>query len=428
MSPARRDGDGWWPESRPRKPGTGPRRAAGRQPFGATWWGAAWIDALEHRARLDPNRLPRGRTYARTGQVEALELGPGRVLAAVQGSADLPYAVEVRVTTLTDDEWERVLDELASRAGHAAALLDGELPPGVAEDVRATGLDLLPGAGEIRTTCSCPDRAEPCKHAAAVCYLVADELDDDPFALLALRGRGRDEVLAGLRARRTDPGLAPAAGFDDTLTWVGDDGVPAAEAWTHQVAPLPRLPTPPRSAGTPPVPGSDPPPGSGLRADRLHLLAADAAERALDLAGGATGSGLELDRDEDIARWAARLLERPAADGSSPAGPTAAELARAGDLTDRELHRRALAWRDGGPGAYAALVGTWDPTPEQLAPGRELLGPSARARRNRLTAGDEQLRLGADGHWYPYRRTRSGWDPDGPRLEDTELGPPPGDG
>ena len=302
MSPARRDGDGWWPESRPRKPGTGPRRAAGRQPFGATWWGAAWIDALEHRARLDPNRLPRGRTYARTGQVEALELGPGRVLAAVQGSADLPYAVEVRVTTLTDDEWERVLDELASRAGHAAALLDGELPPGVAEDVRATGLDLLPGAGEIRTTCSCPDRAEPCKHAAAVCYLVADELDDDPFALLALRGRGRDVVLAGLRARRTDPGLAPAAGFDDPLTWVGDDGVPAAEAWTHQVAPLPRLPTPPRSAGTPPVPGSDPPPGSGLRADRLHLLAADAAERALDLAGGATGSGLELDRDEDIAR------------------------------------------------------------------------------------------------------------------------------
>jgi len=74
------------------------------------------------------------------------------------------------------------------------------------------------------------------------------------------------------------------------------------------------------------------------------------------------------------------------------------------------------------------LVGTWDPAPTELEPGRELLGPSARARQNRLTTGDEQLRLGRDGHWYPYRRTRSGWDPDGPHLEDTELGPAPGDG
>ena len=45
--------------------------------FGVTWWGRAWVDALEGRAQLDPNRLPRGRTYARTGRVGELKVLPG---------------------------------------------------------------------------------------------------------------------------------------------------------------------------------------------------------------------------------------------------------------------------------------------------------------------------------------------------------------
>ena len=81
-------------------------------------------------------------------------------------------------------------------------MLDGDLPPEVAGDVAAAGLDLLPGAGEVGPRCTCPDDADPCKHSAAVCYLVADALDADPFTVLLLRGRTRGEVLAGLRGRR----------------------------------------------------------------------------------------------------------------------------------------------------------------------------------------------------------------------------------
>jgi uncharacterized Zn finger protein len=183
-----------------RRPAAGPRRR--RRGFGLTWWGEAWVTALEQRARLDPNRLPRGRSYARGGTVGELAIAPGEVRARVQGRRVRPYQVRVRVRVLEAEEWDRVLDAIAAQIGHAAALLDGELLPEVADDVRSAGTDLLPGPGELQPRCSCPDWDDPCKHAAAVCYLVAGALDADPFSLLLLRGRRRDEVLAALRARR----------------------------------------------------------------------------------------------------------------------------------------------------------------------------------------------------------------------------------
>ena len=160
--------------------------------FGRTWWGRAWLEALEQRARLDPNRLPRGRDYARSGAVGELTLAPGEARARVRGRKTEPYEVKIRVRRFTDDEWDRVLAAISARLGHAAALLDGELPPEIADDAAAAGLDLLPGGGELGPRCSCPDDADPCKHSAAACYLLTDALDADPFTLFLLRGRTRD--------------------------------------------------------------------------------------------------------------------------------------------------------------------------------------------------------------------------------------------
>src|SRR5450755_2461765 len=185
---------------------------------GQTWWGRAWVEALEQRARLDPNRLPRGQEYARSGSVGELVLAPGEVRARVRGRKRAPYEVRIRVRQFADHEWDQVLDAISAQLGHAAAMLDGELPPEVAADVTAAGLDLLPVAGEVGPRCSCPDDADPCKHSAAVCYLVADALDADPFAVLLLRGRTRGEVLAGLRARRRGAEPRRAVPPDDATT------------------------------------------------------------------------------------------------------------------------------------------------------------------------------------------------------------------
>ncbi|MDQ6716518.1 MAG: SWIM zinc finger family protein, partial [Actinomycetota bacterium] len=194
-------------------PPPGKRRPEARRVFGQTWWGKAWVDALEQRARLDPNRLPRGRAYARRGSVGPLAVQPGEIRASVRGSRVTPYIVQVRVRVFEDKEWERLLDAIAAKAAHTAALLDGELPPDVVADAAEVGVDLLPVAGEVGPRCSCPDWADPCKHAAAVVYLVADMLDEDPFSLLLLRGRTRDEVLAALRQRRSSSATEVRAAF-----------------------------------------------------------------------------------------------------------------------------------------------------------------------------------------------------------------------
>ena len=389
-----------------RQPAAGPRRR--RRGFGMTWWGAAWVTALEERARLDPNRLPRGRSYARGGTVGELTIAPGEVRAAVQGRRARPYQVRVRVRALEAGEWDRVLDAIAAQIGHAAALLEGELLPEVADDVRSVGTDLLPGPGELQPRCSCPDWADPCKHAAAVCYLVAGALDADPFSLLLLRGRGRDEVLAALRARRrsAEATMAPP----DRLQPATDPGVDAREAYQRSLAPLPAPPLPPQRPGQPAVLPVDPPPDAGLRPEDLLALAADAAARAFQLATGSGDGGLSFDLETDLARRAAGLLGERRGIGA---------LAASAGMPPRALLRWALTWQQAGRGGLDALRTTWQPAPTDLAEGQAALHRHAgqgavRAWRNRLTRGELQLRLGSDGLWYRFVSSGGDWILDGP--------------
>jgi uncharacterized Zn finger protein len=402
--------------------------------FGRTWWGAAWVEALEQRARLDPNRLPRGRDYARSAAVGELTLAPGEARAQVQGRKTQPYEVRIRVRRFTDEEWDRVLTAISARLAHAAALLDGELPPQIAEDAASAGLDLLPGGGEIGPRCSCPDDADPCKHSAAACYLVADALDADPFVLLLLRGRTRDQVLAGVRMRRRGvPGSAGSGSAGDSAAAgaragvragagrAADDGVDARKAFEGPTAgaQIPAPPLPPVRPGQPAALPVDPPAWrAGLGGDLLEL-AADAAARAWEMAVGLSAdAGLGLGADADLARRAARALGTPAF------GPIAA---RSG--TDaRELARQALAWRYGGPAALELLYGEWDPVAEEpessdlLKAARGVLrsktGAAESVDGNRVTAGRLQLRLGRDLRWYPYARSDDDWEPSGPPEAD----------
>jgi uncharacterized Zn finger protein len=380
-----------------------------------TWWGQAWVEALEQRARLDPNRLPRGRDYARSGAVGELVLAPGEVRARVQGRLSQPYEVRVRVRQYGEDEWDRVLGAISAQLGRAAALLDGEMPPEVAADVAAAGLDLLPGSGEVGPRCNCPDDADPCKHSAAVCYLVADALDTDPFVVLLLRGRTRGEVLAGLRSRRR--GMEPArstlpgaAAADEAV----DPGVDARAALGRSpTGPVPVPPMPPQRPGHPAALPVDPPSWrAGLR-DDLLALATDAARRAWELAVGLDAdAGLSLDTDADLARRADLALGTPAFSA----------LAERCGIGGRELARRGLAWRHGGLPGLEMLHHGWDPGDAAGATDllkaaqvalRDVTGAPARATGNQVTAGRAQLRLGRNLLWYPYAHSDGEWEPAG---------------
>ena len=393
-------------------PPSTPGRPAKRRTFGATWWGRAWVEALEQRARLDPNRLPRGRTYARHSRVGVLTVSPGEARTSVLGSRASAYRVTLRIRAFSDAEWEVVLDAIAARASHAAALLDGELSPGIVEDARAAGCDLLPGPGEIRTACSCPDWANPCKHAAAVCYLVADRLDEDPFELLLLRGRSREEVLAGLRTRRA--AAAPAPTPDDSKRPSLDTGVVARDtyaAWaTRPADALPRLrpPLPSTEPGRPAALLTDAPPGAAITATELATLAEDAARRAWSLATGEGDGDLALSADADLARRAHAAL------GTA----RLAAMARRSGRSDRQLVRLALAWSHGGADALGVLDDAWHPPADEVDAARELLRSAApRVRRSGdhiSLPGGVQLRLSRAGRWYPCQRRGGDWEVIGP--------------
>ena len=386
---------------------------AERRRFGKTWWGQAWLDALEGRAVHDPNRLPRGRTYARKGSARDLTVGPGRVSAAVAGSRPEPYDVVLAVRPFRPDEWDCLLDAIVARAGHAAALLDGELPPGIVADAGAVDVELLPRSGELRTACSCPDWAEPCKHAAAVCYLVADALDEDPFVLLRLRGMGRDEVLDAVRARRAAGDAGSGGGAEGSLaedgdgSLAGDVGMAAAEAWTRRLRPLPTVPTAARDGAGRPAPWpSDPPDDAPFDAVGLHRVATDAARRAWALRAGLATSGLELDRAADQARLALAASETERRDLATRTGTTAAVL---------EL--RAAAWGLAGAAGLRVLEeAPWPAPVAEMAAARDRLVAvgvperSVRVRANRLTVGgDQQLRRSRDGRWYRFEKRSGRW-------------------
>jgi hypothetical protein len=332
------------------------------------------------------------------------------VRAAVQGSRAQPYAVHLRVREFTSAEWDRAIATIAARAGHAAALLEGELAPGIVDDLARSRVSLLPSAGELSTSCTCPDWANPCKHAAAVCYLVTDCMDADPFTILVLRGRTREQVLAGLRQARSAES-EPRALRDSALLTATDAGVDARVLFRHaqdarSPGALPAPPLPPDHPGMPAALAVDPPPRSGVTCGDLAALATDAAHRAWGLWRGVGDSGLQLSAQSDLARLAAERVGRSGFDG----------FAQQVGMTPRKLMRLALAWRAGGDAALEALEGTgWQPAAEDVDEGARALaaaGGRVTMRGERVTGagGGVQLRYGRDERWYLCVRRAGTWE------------------
>ncbi|MEO7018972.1 MAG: SWIM zinc finger family protein [Ktedonobacteraceae bacterium] len=173
-----------------------------RGAIGSTWWSRRWIGVLESFSM--GTRLTRGRSYARQGQVISIDIEPGLVKAKVQGSQPKPYNVKIQLKPLAERDWEHVIEAMAAQAIFAAKLLASEMPSNIEEAFESVNLSLFPTAvKDLTTNCSCPDWANPCKHIAAVYYLLAERFDEDPFLIFKLRGRTREAIISSLREQRT---------------------------------------------------------------------------------------------------------------------------------------------------------------------------------------------------------------------------------
>jgi uncharacterized Zn finger protein len=198
--------DNYWPSYESTRPidvdGIKAKSRSGQ--FVKNWWATRWINALKNL--MDSGRLSRGRSYARRGQVLDIDLEPGKIKARVQGSRRIPYKVTIALTPLKESQWEVVFDALAAQAIFSAQLLNGEMPADIEQVFDTVNVSLFPTSHhDLETNCSCPDWANPCKHIAAVYYLLGEEFDSDPFLLLKLRGRDKDEITEALRRRRASP-------------------------------------------------------------------------------------------------------------------------------------------------------------------------------------------------------------------------------
>ena len=194
-------GYGYYTPTKPKDVKDGIKLQSGK--IGSTWWSKKWISALESFSNT--SRLQRGRRYARRGQVMNFKINSdGTVTGKVQGSAARPYSISVKIETFRSSDWNKILKEMGNQALFLAKLINGEMPEDIDEAFSAAGVSLFPKSrSQIKTHCSCPDWENPCKHIAAVHYVLGEEFDRDPFMIFKLRGMPEEQVIAKLRALRS---------------------------------------------------------------------------------------------------------------------------------------------------------------------------------------------------------------------------------
>jgi uncharacterized Zn finger protein len=383
-----------------------PAQTGRRSTRGKSWWGRAWVQALEDTS-LDSDQLRKGRRTANSGQVGTITISPGRIAATVYAPDDT-YEAAVQVDRLSEDEWRRFLDQVAARAGHIAALLDGEMPHELVAAAADAGVPLLPGIGDLDPSCTCDGWELPCQHAAGLCYQVGWLLDEDPFVLLLMRGRSREDLLDDLQYRS-----AGSSARDATP----EEGVPAAWVFEQLVGELPMLPSLPVKVtvdelvvnGTQPLPELEP--------ATLPLLVLDASRRARAQLNALLTGGADpwvLDEWQDAVRLATDYPELADRLGSATGRPA-------------ELTLGVQAWSYGGAPGLDVLEHHWSPDPGDLARARtELLAAAdddleISVDQNRLTTAGSvvcQVRLDRVGRWHPYRLVDDAWVPAGPADRD----------
>jgi uncharacterized Zn finger protein len=159
-----------------------------------SWWGRAWVRSFEETA-VDAADLPAARALARSGRLGAVMVLAGMASVVVEPAGPDPVMAQLRLAQLEGVAWQGFVDELVGEAGFTAALESGELPVELVEHADQAGIELLPGPADFETACECDAWAQPCVHALALLYQLAWHVDDDPYALLLLRGRSREQLL-----------------------------------------------------------------------------------------------------------------------------------------------------------------------------------------------------------------------------------------
>ena len=163
--------------------------------FAITSWGKEWIYSILKIGR--PFRMQRGIEYAKDDKrIENLRINPGKIFSTVQGTAPTPYRVKINFEIIPEDKWKLIIEDLASKSSNLILLLQGTLPEDIISIFKKYNYPLFPEVVKgLDAECSCPDKEIPCKHIASVILYLSKVIDYDPFLLLKIKGKSKDDIL-----------------------------------------------------------------------------------------------------------------------------------------------------------------------------------------------------------------------------------------
>lgn len=374
-------------------------------------WGGAWLELIEGpNSGFAPADLERGRSYAQHDWRFDVDLEPGEASALARSGPRLTYRAVVAAPPLDDEGWRRLLGLIADSSARTAALLDRELDIHLLSEARAAGIDIFPPPNSLRVSCECRSEVTPCRHAAAVLYVLADAFDEDPFDLLLFRGKEARDVISAVGAIRAGDDaedIDPEAPTEAPENSISSDAASAAIAASHSMSAVTAWS---RTPGALPIPlgaptaapdnvdfGAGPPRSAPFTARGLGVLATEAASRAFAMVTEGESSHLDLSRPVDLARRAAEAEDTDRWAGVVAASPHSGQAMR----------QRAQAWRLAG----AAGVNVLDNVVE-----------------TQKFSDDVQFRQGVTGEWFRFEKVSGRWtmaagplaEPDAEPTDDPE--------
>ena len=366
-----------------------------------SWWADSWRSAFEGEVFDDVSRQRAGRNLRRRVDM-TVELEPGAATARFVKGAEA-VATTVTFGLVAEEGWTKFCRLVGQRPAVAAAVLTGQLPADVESEAAAAGISLSPTGQTVSSVCSCDEWDEPCTHVWALVEDLVDTISVDPFTVLVLIGRSREQLVDQVRMARSGRSELNALGAEPRGP---DGGVLATDAFARTPALLPAARPVPRSAGRPVGLPTPPPSDSGVAAADLVALVDDAARRATAVLQGVDVGGLHRSIDADLIRRAARFTEPV----GSAAWPELERLASAASVSVEELRASAVAWRLAGDDGLAAHSERWEPEPHLLNPALGLLGAKPRVTGNVVAGNGFQLRFSTDHRWWRFdANDQLGW-------------------
>ncbi len=128
----------------------------------------------------------------------------GRVSAKVHDEQSRPGRVEILFPQISDEKWDELFAIFAQQSYFLAKFLIGKVPLKTEDVFTSHGLELVPSSLEqIRIRVNGSDLETLDAAATAVVIKMIEKIEAEPFSLIVLRGRGRDETISELQRLRT---------------------------------------------------------------------------------------------------------------------------------------------------------------------------------------------------------------------------------